>query len=165
VAGVVNLESQRLGSGVEPSFHGSLARGHRHRGLPLLRVLLPQVSRVAEWPRISALADGSWSALLARLALALEPAIPAPGASAIPAAFTPSVARAARRDAPALTQSHPCTADEFSRYISVIHSRVSKDTVHQFGSPIEQVPAGTNRELGSGMKGLSPINPSREVAR
>jgi hypothetical protein len=72
------------------------------------------------------LADGSWSALLARLALALEPAIPAPGASAIPAAFTPSVARTARRDAAALTQSHPCTADEFSRYISVIHSRVSK---------------------------------------
>jgi hypothetical protein len=65
--------------------------------------------------------------------MALDPAIPSPGASAIPSAFAPSVARTARRDAAALTQSHQCTANEFSQYISVIHSRVSKGEFHQRG--------------------------------
>jgi hypothetical protein len=58
--------------------------------------------------------------------MALDPAIPSPGASAIPFAFAPIVAWTARWDAAALTQSHHCTANESSRYISVTHSRASK---------------------------------------
>jgi hypothetical protein len=58
--------------------------------------------------------------------MALDPAIPSPGASAIRSAFASIVARTARRDAAALTQSLQCMANESSRNISVIHSRASK---------------------------------------